>query len=138
MILPNTNQSVTIQPEAFHMMSALEFVTDQYVSLDVTYYMKGWILNRIPGINWLKLREVVSFNAIYGGLTDKNNPMKTPGLFMFPEGTQPLGSSPYMEASVGLENIFKILRVDYFRRLSYLDTPNTKKSGIRIALRFSF
>lgn len=138
LILPNTNQSVTIQPEAFHMMSALEFVTDQYVSLDVTYYMKGWILNRIPGINWLKLREVVSFNAIYGGLTDKNNPMKTPGLFMFPEGTQPLGSSPYMEASVGLENIFKILRVDYFRRLSYLDTPNTKKSGIRIALRFSF
>ena len=48
LILPNTNQSITIQPEAFHMMSALEFVTDQYVSLDVTYYLKGWILNRIP------------------------------------------------------------------------------------------
>ena len=138
LILPNTNQSITIQPEAFHMMSALEFVTDQYVSLDVTYYLKGWILNRIPGVNWLKLREVVSFNAIYGGLSDKNNPMKTPDLFMFPEGTQPLGDRPYMEASVGLENIFKILRVDYFRRLSYLDNSNIKKSGVRIALRFSF
>lgn len=138
LILPNTNQSITIQPEAFHMMRALEFVTDQYVSLDVTYYLKGWILNRVPGINWLKLREVVSFNAIYGGLSDKNNPMNTPNLLMFPEGTQPLGSHPYMEASVGLENIFKILRIDYFRRLSYLDNDNIKKGGIRIALRFSF
>lgn len=36
LILPNTNQSVTIQPEAFHMMNALEFVTDQYVSFNAT------------------------------------------------------------------------------------------------------
>ena len=114
LILPNTNQSVTIQPEAFHMMNALEFVTDQYVSFNATYYLKGWILNRIPGIKWLRLREVLSFNMIYGGLTDKNNPTLTPGLFLLPDGTQPLGSTPYMECSVGLENIFKILRIDHF------------------------
>lgn len=138
LILPNANQSLTIQPESFHMMNALEFVTDQYVSLDVTYYLKGWILNRIPGVNWLKLREVVSFNGIYGGLTDKNNPTKTPGLFMLPSGTEPLGNTPYMEASVGLENIFKILRIDYYRRLTYLDKPGIKKGGVRIMLRFSF
>ena len=127
LILPNTNQSVTIQPEAFHMMNALEFVTDQYVSFNATYYLKGWILNRIPGIKWLRLREVLSFNMIYGGLTDKNNPTLTPGLFLLPDGTQPLGSTPYMECSVGLENIFKILRIDYYRRLTYLDHPDIKK-----------
>ena len=136
--LPNTNQSITIQPEAFHMMNALEFVTDQYVSFNATYYLKGWILNRIPGIKWLRLREVLSFNMIYGGLTDKNNPTLTPGLFLLPDGTQPLGSTPYMECSVGLENIFKILRIDYYRRLTYLDHPDIKKGGIRIALRFTF
>ena len=138
LILPNTNQSITIQPEAFHMMTALEFVTDQYVSFNATYYLKGWILNRIPGIKWLRLREVLSFNMIYGGLTDKNNPTLTPGLFLLPDGTQPLGSTPYMECSVGLENIFKILRIDYYRRLTYLDHPDIKKGGIRIALRFTF
>ena len=138
LILPNTNQSITIQPEAFHMMNALEFVTDQYVSFNATYYLKGWILNRIPGIKWLRLREVRSFNMIYGGLTDKNNPTLTPGLFLLPAGTQPLGSTPYMECSVGLENIFKILRIDYYRRLTYLDHPDIKKGGIRIALRFTF
>ena len=138
LILPNTNQSITIQPEAFHMMNALEFVTDQYVSFNATYYLKGWILNRIPGIKWLRLREVLSFNMIYGGLTDKNNPTLTPVLFLLPDGTQPLGSTPYMECSVGLENIFKILRIDYYRRLTYLDHPDIKKGGIRIALRFTF
>ena len=138
LILPNTNQSITIQPEAFHMMNALEFVTDQYVSFNATYYLKGWILNRIPGIKWLRLREVLSFKMIYGGLTDKNNPTLTPGLFLLPDGTQPLGSTPYMECSVGLENIFKILRIDYYRRLTYLDHPDIKKGGIRIALRFTF
>jgi hypothetical protein len=138
LILPNTNQSITIQPEAFHMMSAMEFVTDQYASFNATYYMKGLILNRIPLVKWLRLREVVSFNMIYGGLTKKNNPTYSPDLFLFPDGTQTFGKAPYMEASVGLENIFKILRVDYYRRINYLNHPNIKKNGIRIALRFSF
>jgi hypothetical protein len=136
--LPNTNQSITIQPEAFHMMRALEFVADQYVSLSATYYMKGWLLNRIPGIRWLKFREVLSFNGIYGSLSDKNNPAISNNLFLLPEGTIGLDNKPYMEVSAGIENIFKILRIDYYRRLTHLNNPNIKKGGIRIALRFSF
>ena len=139
LILPNTNQSVTIQPQAFHLMRALEFVNDQYASFYLTYYMKGLILNRVPVIKWLQLREVVSFSGVWGNLTDKNNPDLNPiGLYRFPEGTTPMGKTPYLECSFGVENIFKILRVDYYRRLTYLDHPNIKKGGIRIALRFSF
>lgn len=143
LIFPNTNQSVTIQPEAFNMMRAMEFISDQYVAFYFTYYLKGWILNRIPGVKWLRLREVISFSGFYGNLTDKNNPLittpgHTDGLFRLPEGTTPIGHTPYLEASVGLENIFKILRIDYYRRLTYLDQPNIKKGGVRIALRFTF
>ena len=138
LIFPNTNQSLTIQPEAFNMMNAMEFISDQYVSWYLTYYLKGWILNRIPGVKWLKLREVVSFSGFYGSLSDKNNPALTNGLFQFPEGMMPMGKMPYMEFSVGLENILKILRVDYYRRITYLDNPGIKKGGFRIALRFSF
>jgi hypothetical protein len=140
LITPNTNQSITIQPEAFHMMRAMEFVADQYVSLNATYYLKGWILNRIPLIRWLKFREVISFNGIYGNLSNRNNPAVSGNtdLFLLPEGTTGLGNKPYMEVSFGLENIFKILRVDYYRRLTYLEDPQTRKHGVRIALRFSF
>jgi len=139
LILPNTNQSITIQPETFTMMRAMEFVTDQYASFYITYYLKGWILNRVPVIKWLKMREVISFSGLIGDLSDKNNPAIHPnGLFILPDGTRTLGNTPYLEASVGLENIFKILRIDYYRRLTYLNEPNIKKGGIRIALRFSF
>lgn len=139
LILPNTNQSITIQPETFTMMRALEFATDEYASFFLTYYMKGWIMNRIPLLKWLRLREVVSFSGTWGNLTDKNNPLIDPtGLYRFPDGTGPMGNTPYLEASFGFENIFKILRIDYYRRLTYLDQPNIKKGGLRIALRFSF
>ena len=138
LILPNTNQSITIQPESFHMMNALEFVADQYVSLDATYYMKGWLFNRIPFLNLLQIREVVGFNGVYGHLTDRNNPAVSRNLFMFPDGVYPLGDKPYMEISFGLDNIFRILQINYYRRLTYLEHPDTRKNGFRMAFRFSF
>ena len=108
LILPNTNQSITIQPDAFHLMNALEFVTDQYVTFNATYYLKGWILNRVPLIKWLRLREVMSFNGIYGNLTKKNNPSYTSGLYLFPDGTQPLGNTPYMLHAI-IGKLFKCI-----------------------------
>ena len=104
-------------------------------------------MNRIPGINKLKLRGVVSFSGIYGGLSKKNNPyLETgSGLYEFPhtpweEGdiskafdndayikdvyrtASPLSNKlPYMELTAGIENIFKFIRIDYIRRLTYND-----------------
>lgn len=46
--------------------------------------------------------------------------------------------TPYMEAGVGLDNILRILRVDYVWRLTYRDTPGCNRSGLRIALHFTF
>ena len=46
---------------------------------------------------------------------------------------------PYMEASVGIENIFKVLRIDYVWRLSYRDVPyEIDRHGIRIAMHVTF
>ena len=119
---------------------------DAYVSLFATYYFKGWIMNRIPGINKLKLRGVVSIAGIYGGLTKKNNPyLETgSGLYDFPHTawengniqnafdnqgyikdnyrtSSPIGKLPYLELTAGFENILKFIRIDYIRRLTYND-----------------
>jgi hypothetical protein len=106
-------------------MNVLEFVTDQYVQANLTWHMKGLILNRIPLIKKLKLREIVCYNIAYGNLTDKNNPVLHPGrLFELPEGTNPLdGSRPYMEIGAGLENIFQLFRVVYFYRIPTYPHP---------------
>ncbi len=43
-----------------------------------------------------------------------------------------------MEIGVGIDNIFKIMRLDYVWRLTYRDRPGIDKSGLRLALHFTF
>lgn len=138
LILPNANLSYTIQPEAYTNMNAMEFINDEYASWDVTYYMNGLLLNRIPLIKKLKWREVFCFRGLWGHLSDKNNPAKSTGIFAFPEGSMTLGKAPYMEASVGIENIFKFLRLDYVWRLNYRDNPDIQTHGVRCTMRIQF
>jgi hypothetical protein len=141
LILPNANLSYIIEPLSWSLMNPVEFINDEYFSWDVTYFLNGWLFNRIPGLKRLKWREVTSFRGMIGNLSDKNNPeINTSGrLYEFPSGSGPMGKKPYMECSVGVENIFKLLRVDYVWRLSYLDQPyKIDKRGIRISMHVTF
>lgn len=140
LILPNANLTYTIQPEAYTNMNALEFINDEYVSWDVTYHMNGNLLNRLPLVKKLKWREVLCFRGLWGHLTDKNNPEKHigEGLYRFPSVTRFMGNTPYMEASAGIENILKFLRIDYVWRLTYRDHSDIQRSGVRMTMDFSF
>lgn len=135
---PSVNPSVFMEKNHFHLMQPFEFVSDEYINLHTSYYLKGWILNRIPFIKKLQLREVMTFSGYYGNLTKKNNPAETDGLFIFPEAAHPMHGDIYMEGSVGIENIFKVFRVAYYRRFTHLDLPGIKKQGIKIGFRFAF
>ena len=139
LIMPNANLSYTIQPESYSLMNAMEFMNDEYFSWDVTYFLNGWLFNRIPLLKKLKWREIVSCRGLYGHLSDKNNPELSDGLFAFPiADTRAMGKTPYVEVCVGIENIFKVLRLDYVWRLTYRDSPGIDKSGLRISLHMTF
>lgn len=137
--VPQSNQSLFLTPNTFQMMKPMEFLMDQYVSLHATYYLKGWIFNRIPYWNKLKLREVISFSGIYGGLSPKNTPtFHSDGLYQLPDGTSPMGKLPYLEMTVGVENILKFIRIDYVRRLTYTEgLSGWQLNGMRFTFRFS-
>lgn len=140
LLIPNANLSYTIQPESFALMSPMEFITDSYAVFDMTYWANGAIFNYIPYLKKLKLREVFAFRGVWGHLSDKNNPRHNRWLPQFPIEANPakMTSTPYMEISAGIDNIFRVLRVDYVWRLSYRNTPGVDKSGLRIALHFTF
>lgn len=142
--LPRANQTYAYQLNSYNMMNFMEFVSDRYVNFNVQYYMNGFLFNKIPLLRRLKLREVFSFKAMLGGLRDENNPNVDDANILFPMDeygrsvSYVMGSKPYMEASAGVANIFKILRVDMVRRLNYLDLPNTPKWGLRFRVKFDF
>ena len=154
LLLPNVNLSYTIQPESYNLMKPMEFINDQALSWDLTYWGNGVLMNRLPLIKKLRLREVITLRGLWGSLSDKNNPNSSPAwgevparaeegerdIFLFPADAlcQPMGDKPYMEAGVGLDNIFTILRVDYVWRLNYRDHAGTDRQGIRIQLHFNF
>lgn len=134
------NQNWAYQDEAFNLMNYFEFVSDYYAQAVFNYNFNGYIFNRIPLIKKLKLREVFAVKAIWGGVSKDNLPSKdNPNLMAFIENkTYHLEKDPYLEANVGIDNIFKVLRVDYVRRFTYLDHPNIAKWGIRVRFRFTF
>ncbi len=132
------NQTYAYQLQSYNLMNFMEFVSDRYVSLHIDHSFNGFFLNKVPLVKKLQLRETASFKAVYGDVSRDNRPGEGPqGLFDFPATTQgrplthDLKNGPYMEASLGISNIFKVLRVDVVKRLTYLDHPGVSEWGIR-------
>lgn len=144
--LPMANLSyITQHNESFNLINNMEFLNDRYASLALSYDMNGKLFNRIPLIKKLKWREMFRIRGLWGTLTDKNNPFKSHNseLFLFPtrDGrptSYVMGNKPYVEASVGIYNIFKLLHIEYVRRLTYTDIPDVKKGGIRFMILMIF
>jgi hypothetical protein len=148
LLMPNVNLSFTIQPESYALMKPMEFINDQALSWDLTYWGNGILMNRLPLIKRLRLREVITLRGIWGSLSEKNAPQRqvmgsaSPlrGIFLFPTDApcQPLAGKPYIEMGVGLDNILTVLRIDYVWRLTHRDNAASDRHGIRIALHLNF
>lgn len=146
LILPEANLSYITQRETFCLINNMEFLNDRFASLSLSYDMNGKLFNRIPLLKKLKWREMIRFRTLWGTLTDKNNPFKSnnPDLFLFPMRDGQYTSHvmdpkiPYMEASIGVYNIFKLLHVEYVHRLTYRDNPGINKWGIRFMVLMVF
>ncbi|MGK6352457.1 DUF5686 family protein [Parapedobacter sp. DT-150] len=142
--IPNASQTYVMTPDSYSLMNNLEFVSDQYIKLSMEYRPHGFILNKIPLLKKLKIRELAGFKLLYGSIRDENHPENNPSVFRLPTDqdgnatTFTLTRRPYMEASVGVENILNVLRVEYVRRLSYLNHPDIDKGGIRFSAKIDF
>jgi len=125
------NQGFFFSDAAFNLMNFYEFVSDTYVSLKYTHYFEGLILNNVPLLKKLKWRLVGIGNVIYGGMSDENK-LLAGNEFGTAEGFYTLGDKPYVELGYGVENILKVIRVDFYHRLTYLGNPDISKFGIRV------
>ena len=126
------NETYAFDRYAFNMMNYYEFASDQYVSVFFEHHFQGFFLNRIPLMRRLKWREVAAGKFLVGSISDENK-----NVLEFPLGLNEV-SEPYYEVSVGVENIFKVFRVDAMWRLSHLENPDIEKFGVRVGLQIIF
>lgn len=134
------NQMPFFAHVTYNLMDYGEFVSDRYASLHYSHHFEGLLLNRIPLMRRLKWRLVGTSNVILGGMSSMNRALMAAPT----DGESQIGflsrGLPYIELGYGVENIFKLFRVDFIHRLSYLDkdkNPDVRKFGVLFSFQFN-
>lgn len=126
------NQSIFNIANTFNNLQFYEFVTDQYVTFKWDHDFHGRFFARIPFMRKLNWRENIGFRSVYGTVSDDNRAINASGLvYNAPDKV-------YWEYSAGVGNIFKLLRVDFSWRGSYLEMPDANKFAVKISFGFYF
>ncbi len=140
--MPAVNLSYVSQPGMFHLVNDMEFLHDRYASLHLSWNMNGKLLNRIPLISRLKWREHLGLNMLWGrtptSLSSVGVEEYRSGDNGFVANNSSTESKPYLEASVGIHNIFRFFHVDYVRRFTHLDHPDASKHSLRFGFSVKF
>ncbi|MGV6846729.1 MAG: DUF5686 family protein [Lutibacter sp.] len=130
-VVPGNQSYFTIE-NTYALLDYYEFITDSYASLHIDHNFNGRIFSRIPFLRKFNLRELVGFKAIVGSISDKNKAINASTInYVAP-------TKPYFEYSVGIGNIFKILRIDFSWRGNYRNIPGVNNFVIKGAFGFYF
>lgn len=141
-VVPGNQSFFNIQ-NTFGLLNYYEFITDSYASLHFEHNFNGRIFAKIPLLRKLNLREFIGVKGVYGTLTKSNIEINRPALqVLFPnqelEGRNIAPSNVYYEYNAGIDNIFKVFRIDFFWRGNYLDRPGANNFGLKGSFGFSF
>jgi hypothetical protein len=131
------NQSYFSIYNTFSQLDFYEFVTDTYTSLHLEHNFNGRFFSRIPFLKKYNLRAIIGLRGVWGDISQENILLNTTGN----PAEIPLiapNKDMYYEYSVGVGNLFKILRIDFNFRGNYLDTPEARPFGVTGSFGFSF
>jgi len=121
------NETFYMQIRTFNLMKYYEFVSDIWTGFNFQHQLQGLILDRIPLIRKLKWRAVYGLKAVTGFYSPSNDKD-----IILPSYSRTFNNfKPYAEATIGIENIFKFLRIDGIYRLTYNDLPDASRFGIQ-------
>ncbi|MCF6350810.1 MAG: DUF5686 and carboxypeptidase regulatory-like domain-containing protein [Flavobacteriaceae bacterium] len=127
------NQSPLIARRTFDLLDFYEFITDEYMSMHLEHNFNGRIFSRIPLLRKLNLREVIGARGVFGTISESNRltNASTTINYLAPEDL-------YWEYHVGVDNIFKLLRVDFIFRGSHRNLPEATNFAIKGGINFYF
>ena len=114
---------------AFSLMNKYEFIHDKYAGISFEHNIGNGIFRFFPK---LKFRQFYTIKTLWGSLSDANKELNFLDGYEF----QTLNGRTYLELGTGIDNILKVLRVDFVWRV--LPTPLPKESNKRFGVFGSF
>lgn len=117
------NQTYTFDTERFSLMNNYQYAADQYITLHADWNGQGVLFNLIPGVRYLRLRELAEVKIAYGGLRQNHQSVLA---FPYVSDTYALSDlrTPYVELGVGIGNILRIGEVYSIWRVTHLKDPS--------------
>ena len=132
------NQTYTFDPYRFSMMNNYQYAADKYLSLQANWNGGGVLFNQIPGLKYLRLRELLEVKMAWGGLNDKHKSViDFPKLSHNTQTNYSLLTAPtvpYVELGVGIGNIFRLGELYSVWRLTHLKDAYTPYWSMRFRL----
>jgi hypothetical protein len=118
---------------AFNMMNRWEFVHDRYASINIEHNIGNGLFRMFPK---LRFRQFWTAKALWGSLSDANRALN----FKQGHSFQTLDGRTYLELGTGVDNIFKVFRLDFIWRVlpATLAKSNDKTFGIFGSFRLVF
>lgn len=131
--IPPGNNTWYYNKYAFNMMTRYEYLTDWYTGINVEHNIGNGLFRFIPLTRILKFRQFWSAKVLWGGLSDANKNYNADGNG---HAFKTLDGKPYMEIGTGVDNIFKVFRLDFIWKV--LPRPLPEKTFERFGIFGSF
>ncbi len=117
----------------FNLMNRFEYVSDKYAGFNVEHNIGSGIFRFTPLTRKLKWRQFWNVKTLWGSINTENKKVNNSTGFKF------LNGGNYTEIGTGIDNIFRVFRVDFVWRLAPpSDISHYSRFGIFGSFQFQF
>ncbi len=118
---------------SFNLMNRFEYLSDKYAGINVEHNIGSGLFRFTNITRKLKWRQFWNAKAVTGSLSNENTALNnTTGIF------KTLNKKTYLEMGTGIDNIFKLFRIDFIWRVLPRPLPENKTSRFGIFGSFQF
>ena len=131
------NENYYYNKYTFNLMNQFEYLSDEFAGFNMEHSIGGGIFKYIPLIKKLKFRQFWTARGLIGRLNAENSALNMGRGYEF----KTLEGNPYLEVGTGVENIFKVFRIDFLWRVLPTPLPTERKQryfGIFGSLKLDF
>lgn len=132
-ILPG-NDIYYYNKSSFNLLSRFEYVCDRYAGLNLEHSIGSGMFRFLPITRKLKWRQFWTAKMMYGNLSTANKALNNSPTPFFKD----LDGKVYTELGTGIDNIFKVFRIDFVWRVLPRPLPENQSSRFGIFGSFQF